>query len=75
MPNGRGSINWLGLDFYDRLVDALLSVGIEPYATLYHWDLPQPLQAIGGWTNRDVTGYFADYAGVMAKRLGDRVKN
>ncbi len=75
MPNGRGSINWLGLDFYDRLVDALLSVGIEPYATLYHWDLPQPLQAIGGWTNRDVTGYFADYAAVMAKRLGDRVKH
>jgi len=48
MPHGRGSINWLGLDFYDRLVDALLSVGIEPYATLYHWDLPKSLQEIGG---------------------------
>ncbi|MBC7997787.1 MAG: beta-glucosidase [Leptolyngbya sp.] len=75
IPNGRGAINWLGLDYYDRLVDALLSVGIQPYATLYHWDLPQSLQHIGGWTNRDVTGYFADYAAVMAKRLGDRVKN
>jgi beta-glucosidase len=72
IPLGRGSVNPAGLDFYDRLVDALLEAKIQPFATLYHWDLPQALD--GGWTNRDVCGYFADYAALMVCRLGDRVK-
>lgn len=74
LPTGKNEINWLGLDFYDRLVDALLELDIEPYLTLYHWDLPQTLQDRGGWGNRDTCGYFADYAAIMARRLGDRVK-
>ncbi len=73
LPQGRGAINPAGLDFYDRLVDALLDAGIRPFATLYHWDLPQALQDAGGWGNRDTGGYFADYAALMVKRLGDRV--
>lgn len=75
LPTGAGAVNERGLDFYDRLVDALLDAGIEPYPTLYHWDLPQALQDGGGWGKRDIVGYFADYATLMAKRLGDRVKN
>lgn len=75
LPTGAGAVNERGLDFYDRLMDALLEAKIEPYATLYHWDLPQALQDRGGWGNRDIVGYFADYASVVAKRLGDRVKN
>lgn len=74
LPDGRGKINNKGLDFYDRLVDELLSSGIEPFLTLYHWDLPQSLQDLGGWTNREVGKYFADYAALMVKRLSDRVK-
>lgn len=73
LPGGRGPVNWVGMDFYDRLVDSLLSARIEPYLTLYHWDLPQEFQELGGWTNRDVCGYFADYAALMVRRLGDRV--
>lgn len=73
-PSGKGPVNWVGLDFYDRLVDSLVSAGIEPFITLYHWDLPQQLQDAGGWTNRDVSGYFADYAAMMVHRLGDRVR-
>lgn len=61
-PEGRGRINAKGLDFYNRLVDGLLDVGIEPYPTLYHWDLPLALQAQGGWVNRDCAAWFADYA-------------
>lgn len=75
VPEGRGSPNQAGLDFYDRLVDGLLSAGITPYATLYHWDLPQTLDDGGGWLNRDTAKAFADYSGVVAARLGDRVKN
>lgn len=74
MPNGRGQVNEKGLDFYDRLVDSLLLAGIEPFLTLYHWDLPQALQDLGGWDNRDTCGYFADYAALMIRRLGDRVR-
>jgi len=74
LPLGRGFVNQPGLDFYDRLVDALLEVNIEPYLTLYHWDLPQALQDEGGWVNRTTTAVFADYAALMAKLLGDRVK-
>ena len=73
MPHGRGAVNTAGLDFYDRLVDQLLAQGIAPYATLYHWDLPQALQDQGGWLNRDTCHAFAEYAEVVTRRLGDRV--
>ncbi|MFN8433458.1 MAG: GH1 family beta-glucosidase [Anaerolineales bacterium] len=75
IPNGRGKVNVKGLDFYDRLVDTLCAANLEPFLTLYHWDLPQALQEQGGWENRDTTHAFADYAAVMVKRLGDRVKS
>jgi len=74
MPSGRGTVNAAGLSFYDRLVDALLARGIEPNLTLYHWDLPQALELEGGWRNRDVASWFADYASAVARRLGDRVR-
>lgn len=74
-PTGRGRPNPQGLDFYSRLVDELLAAGIEPFATLYHWDLPQALQEKGGWQSRDTALAFADYAGHVATRLGDRVKH
>ena len=73
LPQGRGSVNAKGLDFYERLVDALLARGIKPFATLYHWDLPQTLQDEGGWAKRETAYAFADYAEIVAKRLGDRV--
>jgi beta-glucosidase len=73
VPTGSGEVNQGGLDFYSRLVDALLERGIEPLATLYHWDLPQPLQDAGGWTNRDTAARFADYAQVVGAALGDRI--
>ena len=75
IPKGRGAVNHAGLNFYDRLVDELLAANIQPFLTLYHWDLPQALQDSGGWDNRDTRGYFADYAALMVKRLGDRVKH
>lgn len=74
MPTGRGPINPAGLDFYDRLVDTLLAANIQPFPTLYHWDLPQALDETGGWKARDTCYAFADYAALMAKRLGDRVR-
>ena len=74
IPDGRGMVNSRGLDFYDRLVDGLLAANIEPFLTLYHWDLPQALFETGGWLNRDVLYAFADYATLMVKRLGDRVR-
>jgi beta-glucosidase len=74
LPSGTGSVNTAGLDFYSRLVDALLEAGIEPWPTLYHWDLPQALQERGGFTNRQVADWFADYATVVVRALGDRVK-
>jgi beta-glucosidase len=74
LPAGRGRVNPLGLDFYDRLVDALCAANIEPFLTLYHWDLPMALYEEGSWTNRDVCHAFAYYAALMVKRLGDRVK-
>src|SRR3954465_7149497 len=75
-PEGTGKPNPKGLDFYNRLLDELLANGIEPYATLYHWDLPQALQdRVGGWQSSDTSKAFADYAGYVAQRLTDRVKN
>ena len=73
-PQGRGTLNRAGIDFYSRLVDALLAAGIEPYLTLYHWDLPQALDDAGGWLARDTAYAFADYAETMVKQLGDRVQ-
>ncbi|MBZ0310033.1 MAG: beta-glucosidase [Anaerolineae bacterium] len=75
MPEGIGRVNEPGLDFYNRLVDELLAAGIRPFVTLYHWDLPQALQDKGGWANRDILGWFSDYTALMAKTLGDRVKD
>jgi beta-glucosidase len=74
LPDGRGEVNQAGLDFYSRLVDALLDAGIEPFVTLYHWDLPQRLQDEGGWPARTVTGAFGEYADLVSRSLGDRVK-
>lgn len=74
LPKGKGQINATGLDFYDRLIDALLEAGIEPWLCLYHWDLPQALDDLGGWTVRDSAGWFADYTALVARRYGDRVK-
>jgi len=73
-PNGRGTPNPQGMDFYSRMVDALLEAGIQPFCTLYHWDLPQALQDKGGWENRDTAKAFADYAGYAAGKLSDKVK-
>ncbi len=73
IPQGRGQINPAGLDFYERLVDGLLAAGIEPYPTLYHWDLPQKLQDEGGWAARETADAFAEYAAAVTRRLGDRV--
>jgi beta-glucosidase len=72
-PDGSGPANPAGLDFYDRLVDALLAAGVAPMATLYHWDLPQPLEDGGGWLVRDTAERFAEYAATVAARLADRV--
>ncbi|MCW2496208.1 GH1 family beta-glucosidase [Jatrophihabitans sp.] len=73
VPTGSGSVNRAGLDFYSRLVDELLGHGVSPYVTLYHWDLPQPLEDAGGWTARDTVSRFAEFADVVARELGDRV--
>jgi beta-glucosidase len=72
-PGGHGPMNAAGIAYYDRLVDALLNAGIRPLATLYHWDLPQPLEDQGGWPNRDTAARFADYVAGVAKALADRV--
>lgn len=73
LPEGRGTPNPAGLDFYDALVDGLLEAGIQPFPTLYHWDLPQALQDEGGWGERKTVEAFVDYARVVVERLGDRV--
>ena len=69
IPEGTGAVNQAGLDFYDRLIDGMLERGLKPYATLYHWDLPSALQDKGGWMNRDIAGWFADYAALVAQTL------
>ena len=73
MPEGRGAPNPEGLDFYDRLVDGMLARGLKPAATLYHWELPQPLADMGGWRNRDIAGWFGDFTETIMGRIGDRV--
>ena len=73
MPEGRGPVNQAGLDYYDRLADALLERGIRPCATLYHWELPSTLADLGGWRNRDIAGWFADFTEVIMGRIGDRM--
>jgi beta-glucosidase len=75
LPEGRGRINQAGLDFYDRLVDELLAAGIRPFATLYHWDLPQALEDAGGWPMRATAEAFVEYVELVAARLGDRIDN
>jgi beta-glucosidase len=74
-PGGTGPANEAGLDFYDRLIDGLLERGIDPWLTLFHWDLPQPLEDAGGWPERDVVGRFADYTAILVDRFGDRVRH
>ena len=73
-PQGTGVVNKKGIDFYSRLVDALLEKGIKPNATLYHWDLPEALDDRGGWLNRDIAEWFCDYAVTMFDALGDRIE-
>lgn len=75
IPDGTGAVNAAGLGFYDRLVDELLAKKIEPYVTLFHWDLPQALYARGGWFNREIADWFGDYTRVIVDKLSDRVKN
>lgn len=73
LPEGRGTVNEDGLDFYDRLVDGMCARGLKPMATLYHWELPSPLADAGGWRNRDIAGWFADFTDIIMRRIGDRI--
>ncbi|MGR3708158.1 MAG: family 1 glycosylhydrolase, partial [Alterinioella nitratireducens] len=73
LPEGTGTPNPEGLDFYDRLVDGMLERDLKPAATLYHWELPQPLADRGGWRNRDIAGWFAEFTETIMGRIGDRL--
>lgn len=75
LPNGTGEVNQAGVDFYNRVINYCLKQGIEPWLTLYHWDLPQALELKGGWTNREIVTWFTGYADVCARQFGDRVKH
>ncbi|GIW38512.1 MAG: beta-glucosidase [Meiothermus sp.] len=75
LPEGIGPVNPKGLDYYHRVIDRTLELGLEPWVTLYHWDLPQVLEDKGGWTNRDILGWFAEYVEVCSKAFGDKVKH
>lgn len=75
LPNGVGEINQAGVDFYNKLIDLSLELGITPWVTLYHWDLPHALEMRGGWRNRDVKDWFAEYVSICVRHFGDRVKN
>ncbi|RQO61831.1 beta-glucosidase [Paucibacter sp. KBW04] len=75
LPQGRGAVNAAGLDFYERLVDGMLTRGLQPWATLYHWDLPQVLQEQGGWKSRETVAAFLEFTEAVTRRLGDRVKH
>ena len=75
LPDGTGQINEKGIDFYNRMIDSCLELGIEPWAVLYHWDLPQALEDKGGWTNREMIGWFSEYADLCTLRFGDRIRH
>lgn len=75
MPSGRGPVNQNGIDFYNRIIDTCLQNEIDPWLTIYHWDLPHDLELKGGWTNREIISWFGDYTEVCAKHFGDRIKN
>ncbi len=75
LPDGTGKVNEKGIDFYNRMIDKCLSLGIEPWAVLYHWDLPQKLEEKGGWTNREITDWFSAYTDLCTRRFGDRVRH
>lgn len=75
IPTGTGKVNQAGIDYYNRVIDHLLECGIDPWVTLYHWDLPQALELKGGWTNRAIVSWFEAYTEVCARNFGDRVKN
>ncbi len=74
LPSGTGTVNHAGVDFYKRVIDKCLELGIEPWVTLYHWDLPYELERKGGWTNRDIIGWFSDYVELCIRFFGDKVK-
>ena len=75
LPNGTGEVNQAGIDFYHRVIDKCISVGVEPWITIYHWDLPQVLEAEGGWTNRKIIDWFSEFVEVVTKEYGGKVKN
>ncbi|MBB5394398.1 GH1 family beta-glucosidase [Mucilaginibacter sp. AK015] len=75
LPNGTGEVNQAGIDYYNNVINYCLTQGVEPWITIYHWDLPQALEDKGGWTNRDIVGWFSNFAEICAKNFGDRVKN
>ncbi len=75
LPDGTGKVNQLGLDFYHKVIDKCISVGIKPWITIYHWDMPQVLEAQGGWTNRKMVDWFSEYVEVVTKEFGAKVKN
>jgi len=75
LPAGTGAVNQKGIDFYHRVIDKCLSDGVEPWITIYHWDMPQVLEAQGGWTNRKIVDWFSEYADVVTKEYGNKVKN
>ena len=75
IPNGTGKVNPLGIEFYNRVIDFCLELGVEPWITLYHWDLPYELEKRGGWTNREIIKWFGDYVELCVRYFGDRVKN
>jgi len=75
LPEGTGKVNKAGLDFYHRVIDKCLSVGVEPWITIYHWDLPQALEVQGGWANRKIVGWFSEFADLVTREFGHKVKN
>jgi len=75
LPNGSGEINQAGIDFYNRVINYCIEQGVEPWLTIYHWDLPQTLETKGGWTNREIVDWFTNFATVCAQNFGDRVKH
>lgn len=75
LPDGTGRVNEKGIDYYNRMIDTCLNLGIEPWAMLYHWDLPQKLEDKGGWTNRDMVGWFSEYTDLCTRRFGDRIRH